>query len=322
MTRRGLLSVALAGLCVVSLLAAAPLFDQADSPAARTLLGIEWTPTPAGRVAAARPWLLRAALALATGALVAPALGSGLERAAADAATHATLGGALAVTVAGALATRLLGTAGTPTLRPPAGWLAATAGAGAVLAGAFALPAAVGVATRTAVVTVPGLLTVVGTLTEAAGATTVRAVVTPLVVLLALAPALALLVGLATAERVALLRRERGPAALAAGLLAAGALVSAVLTRDPARTIAATALALLAWDAAEFGGSLAALVGEDGAPRLERAHATASLAVATLAGTMALGLASAFGPVPSDGGAAVVLLVGAAAAGLLALHGG
>lgn len=314
MTRRGLLSVALAGLCVVSLLAAAPLFDQADSPAARTLLGIEGTPTPAGRVAAARPWLLRAALALATGALVAPALGSGLERAAADAATHATLGGALA--------TRLLGTAGTPTLRPPAGWLAATAGAGAVLAGAFALPAAVGVATRTAVVTVPGLLTVVGTLTEAAGATTVRAVVTPLVVLLALAPALALLVGLAVAERVALLRRERGPAALAAGLLAAGALVSAVLTRDPARTIAATALALLAWDAAEFGGSLAALVGEDGAPRLERAHATASLAVATLAGTMALGLASAFGPVPSDGGAAVVLLVGAAAAGLLALHGG
>jgi hypothetical protein len=279
--------------------------------------------TPTGRVAAARPWLLRVALALAAGTLVAPALGPGLARVAADPATHATLGGALAVAGAGSLATRLLGAARTPALRRPAGWLAATAGTGAVLAGAFALPAAVGVATRTALVTVPGLLTVVGTLTEAAGAAgAVRAVVTPLVVLLALAPVLALLVGLATAERVALLRRERGPAALAAGLLAAAALVSAVLTRDPARTVAATALALLAWDAAEFGGSLAALVGADGAPRIERAHATASLAVATLAGTMALGLASAFGPEPSGGGAAVVLLAGAAVAGLLALRGG
>jgi transglutaminase-like putative cysteine protease len=45
--RRGLLSVALVGLCVVSLVAAAPLFDQSDNPAARTLLGVEGTPTPA-----------------------------------------------------------------------------------------------------------------------------------------------------------------------------------------------------------------------------------------------------------------------------------
>jgi transglutaminase-like putative cysteine protease len=44
--RRGLLSVMLVGVCVVSLVAAAPLLDQSDNPAVRTLLGAEGTPTP------------------------------------------------------------------------------------------------------------------------------------------------------------------------------------------------------------------------------------------------------------------------------------
>jgi transglutaminase-like putative cysteine protease len=39
--------VVLAGLCVVSLVAAAPLFDQSGNPAAEALLGAEGTPTPA-----------------------------------------------------------------------------------------------------------------------------------------------------------------------------------------------------------------------------------------------------------------------------------
>jgi transglutaminase-like putative cysteine protease len=45
--RRGLLSVVLVGVCVVSLVAAAPLLDQAGNPAVRTLLGVEGTATPA-----------------------------------------------------------------------------------------------------------------------------------------------------------------------------------------------------------------------------------------------------------------------------------
>jgi transglutaminase-like putative cysteine protease len=44
--RRALLSLALVGVCVVSLVAAAPLFDQSDNPTVRTLLGVEGTPTP------------------------------------------------------------------------------------------------------------------------------------------------------------------------------------------------------------------------------------------------------------------------------------
>lgn len=39
MNRRVLLSLALVGVCVVSLVAAAPLFDQSDNPAVRTLRG-------------------------------------------------------------------------------------------------------------------------------------------------------------------------------------------------------------------------------------------------------------------------------------------
>jgi transglutaminase-like putative cysteine protease len=44
--RRALLSLALVGVCVVSLVAAGPLFDQSDNPAVRTLLGAEGTSTP------------------------------------------------------------------------------------------------------------------------------------------------------------------------------------------------------------------------------------------------------------------------------------
>ncbi|WP_254821177.1 transglutaminase domain-containing protein [Haloglomus halophilum] len=46
MNRRGLLSLVLVGVCVVSLVAAAPLLDQSGNPAVRTLLGAEGTPTP------------------------------------------------------------------------------------------------------------------------------------------------------------------------------------------------------------------------------------------------------------------------------------
>ncbi|WP_276260212.1 transglutaminase domain-containing protein [Haloglomus litoreum] len=46
MNRRGLLSLVLVGVCVVSLVAAAPLLDQSGNPAVRTLLGVEGTPTP------------------------------------------------------------------------------------------------------------------------------------------------------------------------------------------------------------------------------------------------------------------------------------
>ena len=53
MNRRGLLSLALVGVCLVSLVAAVPLFDQSDNPAVRSLLGAEGTPTPGE--GAARP---------------------------------------------------------------------------------------------------------------------------------------------------------------------------------------------------------------------------------------------------------------------------
>ncbi|WP_254829601.1 transglutaminase domain-containing protein [Haloglomus salinum] len=46
MNRRGLLSLVLVGVCVVSLVAAVPLLDQSGNPAVRTLLGVEGTPTP------------------------------------------------------------------------------------------------------------------------------------------------------------------------------------------------------------------------------------------------------------------------------------
>lgn len=139
---------------------------------------------------------------------------------------------------------------------------------------------------------------------------------TPLVVLAAAGPPFVLLAALAAAEPVTLLRGTRGLAGVAAGLFAAGALVSAVLTRDPARTVAAVALSVLVCDFVAFGLSLAELVdGEDrqsgtgenggtgsagsgrttGAPAVERGHATTSLAVAGLAVTAGVGFGSVTG---------------------------
>jgi hypothetical protein len=299
---------------------------------------------PDGRVAAARPWLLRGALALLAGTLVAPALGPGLAAAARDGATHAMLAGFAAVAAAGYAATVLLGGADAPALRRPAGWLAALGGGTAVLFGALAVPSAVGAATRALVGVVPGFVDAAAFLTDAAGsAGAVRAVVTPLVLLAAIAPAFVLLAALTAGERLGLLRGPRGTGAVAAGLLAAGALASAVLTRDPARTVAAVALAVLMWDFVEFGLSLDALVARDdrgnhgrdtpsdrdtetgqvsGAPAVERGHAVTSLTVAGVAIAAAVGLGSFVGPGAggSGDGAAVALLLGAVATGLLALR--
>jgi hypothetical protein len=294
---------------------------------------------PAGRVAAARPWLRRGTVALFAATLVAPALGPGLVSAARDGATHATLGGLAAVAAAGYAATVLLGAAEVPALRRPAGWLAVVVGSGGVLLGALLAPSAVGAATRALVGVVPGFVRAAGFLTDAAGsAGAVRGVVTPLVVLLALTPAFVLLAALTGAERVGLLQGERGLGAVAAGLLAAGALGSAVLTRDPARTVAAVALAVLVWDFAEFGLSLDGLVGRgetdstaDSAARagrqsaVERGHATTSLTVAGVAIAAGVGLGSVADAASAAGpgeGAAVALLLGAAATALVALRDG
>jgi hypothetical protein len=299
--------------------------------------------SPAGRVAAARPWLRRGALGLFGAALLAPEL-PGLASAARDGATHATLGGLVAVAVGGYAATVLLGNMGGATPRRPAGWAGAALGAVAVLGVTLAVPSAVGIGTRALVGAVPGFVTVAGFLTDAAGsAGAVRGVVTPLVLLTAVGPPFVLLAALTAAERAALLRGPRGLAGVAAGLLAAGALVSAVLTRDPARTIAAVALSVLVWDLVAFGLSLAELVDDGGrqsgtvrnertgttglgritgAPAVERGHATTSLAVAGLAVTAGVGFDSvAGGAGPAGTGAAVVLLLGATVAGLLALRG-
>lgn len=306
---------------------------------ARRAVTDEFAP-PDGRVAAARPWLLRGALGLFGAALVAPEL-PGLASAARDGATHATLGGLVAVTVAGYAATVLLGNIEGSTARRPAGWAGATLGAVAVLGLALVLPSTVGIAARALVGAVPGFVTAAGFLTDAAGsAGAVRGVVTPLVVLAAVGPPFVLLAALTAAERATLLRGTRGLAGVAAGLFAAGALVSAVLTRDPARTVAAVALSVLVWDFVAFGLSLAELVdggdrqngtGENsgtagrgqiiGAPAVERGHATTSLAVAGLAVTAGVGVGAVAGEAgPAGSGPAVVLLLGAVVTGLLALR--
>lgn len=341
----GSLASTLETLAPVLLRPAAPLAE------AGLVLGVAWLwarrartdgfVAPEGRVAAVRPWLLRGAVVLFGATLVAPALGTGLAAAARDAATHATLGGLAAVAVAGYTGTVLLGAAGVPALRRREGWLAALAGAGAVLLGALAVPGAVGAATRALGAVVPGFVRAAGFLTDAAGSTgAVRAVVTPLVLLVAITPAFVLLAALTAAERGGLLRGARGLGAVAAGLLAAAALVSAVLTRDPARAVAAVALAVLVWDFAEFGLSLDALVGETGrgdggggekgAPpdigrtsAVERGHATTSLTVAGVAIAAGVGLAAVVEPgTPpgASGGAAVALLLAAAVVALAALR--
>jgi hypothetical protein len=289
---------------------------------------------PDGRVAAARPWLLRGAAVLFGATLVAPALGPGLAQAARDATTHATLSGLAAVTAAGYGATVLLGGAGVPALRRPEGWLAAVAGGAGVLVGALLLPTAVGVATRALGELLPGFVRAAGFLTDAAGsAGAVRTVVTPLVLVVAVVSVLGLLAGATAAERAGLLRAERGLGALAAGALAAGALVSAVLTRDPARTVAGVALAVLVWDFAAFGLSLDTLVrreptdstADDGGlgrtAAVERGHATTSLTVAGVAIAAGIGLSAVVGPTGGAGdGTAVALLLAAAATALAALR--
>ena len=299
---------------------------------------------PDGRLARSRRPLTYAVLVPVLAVFVIQDGGGGLGPAAADGAVHAGLFAAISVTTAGYAATVLLGAAGVPALRRPAGWLAALAGAAAVLLGAFALPAAVGAAAGALVTVLPGFLALAGVLTDAAGsAGAVRTAVTPLVVLLAVAPAFVTLAAAVAGERSGGLRGERGLAGAAAGLLATAALLSAVFTRDPARTVAALAVALLVWDFAEYGLSVRELLGRArptppglkgpttdgvvraarrrGVPRVERGHAAASLAVAGVAVALTIGVNAVVGGAGgAGGGAPAVLLIAGAAVGLLALR--
>lgn len=109
---------------------------------------------------------------------------------------------------------------------------------------------------------------------------------------------------------VGVLTRSRRRVTLGTGVVLAGVVLASATAVGPAALVAATLLALLAWDAGRYGITVGEQLGRDAATaRLELAHVAASAVVGTAGAAVAYGTFLLV-----DGGATnlavVVLLVG------------